>query len=402
MPVYKYKAKEGPHNIIENKIEAVSQEVALKQIEDMGYVPLGIEEVASSTALSKKRVAKKISTHDLIIFTRQLATLLKSGIPILRALGVLSEQTHNCGFSAVIGDIHADLKEGAKFSQALSKYPRIFSSFYIAMVSAGEDSAKLEEILFRLSDYSKKRQELISKVRLAMVYPVIMGLVGVGTVIFMFTFVMPRLMRIFDNLGDSLPLPTKILINFSSHFSGAWWAYAIGVFVLFLIVQYESKKKGGKKFFSAVSLKLPIVGELMLKKELALLSRTLELLIKSGIPILRALELTAPVIGNVIIRENLLEGYNELKQGESLGKTLKRFKVFPAFMTNLLIIGEESGKLDLPLTELADSYEKDTEDSIKVFTTILEPVMILGLGLIIGFIVIAMLLPIFEVNMMFG
>jgi general secretion pathway protein F len=402
MPVYKYRAKEGPHKIIENKIDAISQEAAIKQIEEMGYVTLGIEEIADSASGSRKRVTKKISTHDLIIFTRQLATLLKSGIPILRALGVLSEQTHNSGFSVVIKDIYNELKEGANFSQALSKYPGIFSPFYIAMISAGEDSGRLEEILFRLSEYSKKRQELVSKVRLAMVYPIIMGLVGAGTVIFMFSFVMPRLMSIFDTLGDNLPTPTKMLIGLSAHLSQHWWIYVIAVFGLFLIIRYEARKKGGKRLFSAVSLKIPIAGELMLKKELALLSRTLELLIKSGIPILRAIELTAPVISNVIIRDNFLEGYNELKQGESLGKTLKRFKVFPSFMTNLLSIGEESGKLDLPLTELADSYEKDTEDSIKVFTTILEPVMILGLGLIIGFIVIAMLLPIFEMNMMVG
>ncbi|MBN3039795.1 MAG: type II secretion system F family protein [Candidatus Omnitrophica bacterium] len=403
MPLYQYRAKEGPHKIIQGYIEAPDQEKAFKRIEEMGYFPVKIEEAEQDQEkIPAKLKNKKVKSQDIIIFSRQLATLIKSGIPILRALGILSEQTQSKAFSMIIKDIYVNLKEGVSFSQCLSQYPKIFSPFYTSMVQAGEDSGKLEEVLFRLSDYRKKREELISRVRLAMVYPLIMGCVGLGTIIFMFTFVMPRLMNIFNDLGENIPVPTKILIKVSGFVSGWWWAIAAGIAAIIIFIRMFLQKQEGKVFFSALILKIPILGDLMLKKEIALLSRTLELLIKSGISVLRSIELTAPVIGNEIIRENFIKGYDELKQGASLGRTLRHFKVFPAFMTNLIVIGEESGKLEAPLSELASSYEQDTEESVKTFTTILEPLMIVSMGLVIGFIVVAMLLPIFELNLMVG
>ncbi len=401
MPLYKYRAKDGPQKLIEDTIEAPNKDAAVKLIEDRGHFPVKVEEIIQGKVSSvSRKVNKKVKAQEVIIFSRQLATLIRAGIPILKALGVLSEQTQSENLSEIIKQIHSDLKEGSPFSEALARHPKAFSAFYVAMIQAGEDSARLQETLTRLAGHYKSQQEIISKVKLALIYPFIMGSVGLGTIVFMFTFVMPRLMGIFASVGQNLPLPTKILIAISKYTSQWGWLMLIGLVLVALAIRYELQTKAGKRALSTIQLRLPLLGDLLLKKELAILSRTLEMLIKSGIPILKVIELTIPIIGNEIIREHFSQGYIELKQGSSLGKTLKRYKVFPVFMTNLITVGEESGKLDIPLAELANAYEKDTEDSIKAFTAILEPVMILGMGLVVGFIVMAMLLPIFEVNIM--
>ncbi len=406
MPIYKYRAKINPQELTEGTIEAPHEKAALKRIEEMGYFPIKVEELAPTRSRTVReqphRRFLRIPTKGLIIFSRQLATLMRAGIPILKALAILSEQAESPALGSIIRRIHDDLKGGVSFSKALAKYPKLFSPFYIAMAQAGEDSGKLDEILIRLAVYRAKQQEIVSRVRLALVYPALMTLVGTGTIIFMFTFVMPRLMTIFIGMGERLPLPTKILMNLTGFLSHWGWLMAIGALAGVWLIRIELRRPEGKRFLSIVALRAPLVGNLLLKKEIALLSRTLELLIKSGIPILRAIELTVPVVGNELIREKLLAGHAELKQGSSLGKTLHKFKVFPVFMTNLITVGEESGKLDIPLTELADSYEQETEDSVKAFTGLLEPLLIVGMGLVIGFIVAAMLLPIFEINLMVG
>jgi type II secretory pathway component PulF len=400
MPSFKYKAKEGPEKIVTGTIPAADKDAAIKKIEEMGYFPVKVEEIAQKTGpVFSGKTRKKVKTNELILFSRQLAILIKSGIPILKCLEVISDQAQSPYFRTIVAQIHNDLKEGSKLSESLAKYPHIFSSFYVAMIQAAEDSGNLETVLIRLAEYRKSQAEIVSMIRLALIYPSIMGVVGAGTIIFMLTFVMPRLMRIFHDLGENLPLPTKILLGMSNHLTQWGAPFLIGLILVVFLIRYELKRKSGQRLRSMIELRIPVLGQLILKKELALLSRTLELLIKSGISVLKAIELTAPVLSNEILRQDLLQGYKELTQGSSLGKTLKQFKVFPVFMTNLISVGEESGRLDLSLGEIAGAYEKDTQESVKAFTAILEPAMILGMGLIVGFIVIAMLLPIFQINL---
>ena len=402
MPLFRYRAKEGAEKIVEGKIEAIAKEMAIKKIEEMGYFPVKIEEIAQdSPAQALKKSAGRISYREVTIFTRHLATLIKSGVPILRGLGVIAEQTSNLNLKRVASDIHNELREGSRLSSSLARYPKVFSSFYLAMVTAGEDSGNLDTVLFRIAGYRHSQEDIISKVKLALIYPLIMLIVGLGTVIFMLTFVVPRLTKIFQDTGEQLPLITKILIQASQYLTSWKGAGLLGVILVFIfLVRFELKRQTGKKLASIIQLRLPVLGDLTLKKELARISRTLELLIKSGVGILKAIELTAPIVDNEVIKESLIEGYKELKQGELLGKTLHKSKVFPPFMTSLIAIGEESGKLDVSFTELANAYEKDTEDVTQALTTILEPVMIVVMGLIVGFVVIGMLLPIFQINLM--
>jgi type II secretory pathway component PulF len=227
-----------------------------------------------------------------------------------------------------------------------------------------------------------------------------MACVGLGTIIFMLTFVMPRLISLYSDMGQSLPVPTKILIFASRGLQSSWPLILFVLFLAGIIIKRYSLTKAGRISFSVLALHIPIFGTLSLKAELARFSRTLELLLRSGISILRALNIAIPILDNEIIKEKLSNSYKELEQGGSLGRSLKNAKIIPLFMSNLITVGEESGKLDEALTELAASYERDTDEAIRMMSSLLEPVMILGMGLIVGFIVVAMLLPIFEINTM--
>jgi type II secretory pathway component PulF len=243
---------------------------------------------------------------------------------------------------------------------------------------------------------------MVARIRMAMAYPILMACVGIGTVIFMLSFVMPKLMGLYKDMQQTLPIPTKILLFLSKNLQQWWfWIYLflISFFILLIINRYL-RTKTGKLAFSLFQLHIPVIGTLILKAELARFGRTLELLLRSGIPILKAITISIPVLGNELIKNQLYSSFKDLEQGGSLGRSLKNSKIIPIFMSNLIVVGEESGKLDEALTEAADSYERDSDEAIRVMGSLLEPLMILGMGLIVGFIVVAMLLPVFEINVM--
>ncbi|MBU1125678.1 MAG: type II secretion system F family protein [Candidatus Omnitrophica bacterium] len=402
MSIYKYRARKGPQQVVEGRLEAQSEDEAIDKISQLGYFPIHLEvdtnPIQPQTGPSVIRHSAKAKRKEVTIFIRQLAILLKSGVPILTTLTIIGEQSNSVSLKEILCSIHDAVKEGASFSSTLQWYPKVFSSLDVAMVRAGEDSGALPEALFRIADYHARQEEMISRFRTAMAYPILMGIVGFGTVVFMLVYVMPRLMNIFVSIGQDLPLPTKMLLSLSTSLR-QWWPWAI-LMAAIVVIRQELKTKIGRRTASLFKLYLPIFGKLILKNELARFCRTLELLLHNGIPILKALEVAAPVVNNEIIRDQLREGYKVLEQGGSFGRSIKDSKLFPVFMSNLLIVGEESGKLMDALSEVATSYEHDTDEAIKVMSSLLEPLMILGMGIIVGFIVVAMLLPIFEINVM--
>jgi general secretion pathway protein F len=300
----------------------------------------------------------------------------------------------------MVQNIHKKVEDGTPFSAVLSEYPRIFSSLYIAMVRAGEDSGQMPDVLLKISDYRVKQEEMLGRIRMAMAYPVLMALVGIGTVIFMFTMVMPRLMRIYNDMGQNLPLPTKLLLAITRGLRESWPMILIILAAAVLAGLQASRTKSGRNLISLFKLRMPVFGAFLVKAELARFARTLELLLRSGIPILRALGIAIPVVSNEIIKDRLTSSYRQLEQGGTLGRSLRETTVVPVFMSNLISVGEESGKLIDSLSELAAAYERDTDESIRILGSLLEPVMILIMGLIVGFIVMAMLLPIFQINVM--
>lgn len=400
MPIYIYRAKKGPKDIIEDKIEAQSEKEAVEKINQMGYMPVRIQVSTAGAAegIFTYRPQARVKPKEITIFTRQLASLLKSGVPILVALNIFREQTVNQRLNEILVNIYNMIKEGESFSSALSRYPNAFPQLYIAMIKAGEDSGTLAEALLRISEYRSKEEEVFSKLRMALAYPILMAIVGLLTIIFMLTFVIPRLASIFVSLGQELPLPTQILIS-TSKFLRQWWVWGI-IFLLILAIRQQLRMKAARLPLSKLKLRIPIFGQFIQKNELARFCRTLELLIRNGIPILRAMNIAIPVLDNEAIKIQLAKSYKELEQGGSFGKSLKGSMLFPAFMSNLISVGEESGRLDEALSEIAGSYERDTDEAMKIFSSLLEPITILVMGLIVGFIVIAMLLPVFQINFM--
>lgn len=410
MSKFKYRAKEPSGNTIEGVIEALSDEEAIDKINRLGYLPMKVETLSRSeppssgkkTAVSIQVTrAGKIRGRDITIFSQQIASLLRAGVPLLKGLVIIAEQSDNPHFKNLLHQIHNEIHEGKTFSNALANYPKFFPPLYLSLISAGESSGSLDQVLIKITVHRQKQEEILSKVRAALTYPALMALTGVGTIIFMLTFVMPKLLGIFSNLGGALPLPTRILIQLSNAFRQGWvWGILAVLAVVILMFSRFKSSKVQKNFISLLKLRTPLIGSFILKSEIARFTRTLELLLKSGIPIIKAIELTSPVVGNEILKDEFLRCLQQLKEGGSFGKSLRKGKWFPSFMTNLVIIGEESGKLDEGLAEVAAFYERETDEALRTLTTLLEPLMILVMGLIVGFIVIAMLLPMFELNMM--
>jgi len=328
-----------------------------------------------------------------------MASLIRSGTPILRALQIVQEATSSANFKIILGELHEDVKNGKSFSAALSHYPLIFSPLYLALVSAGELGGTLDQTLTRIAEHRRKQEEIVSRVRSAMIYPALMAFVGAGTIIFMLTFVMPRLMGIFARLGSELPMPTQILIGISTFLREHWWIALIFITVVAVVARIGQKNYTQKVILSRLKLGLPVFGPLTLKSEIAQFSRTMELLLKSGIPVLKALESATAVLGNEVLKIELTKCLDNLREGGSIGRSLKESNVFPLAMAHLITVGEESGKMDEALAEIATFYERDTDEAVRTMTSLMEPVMMLAMGLIVGFIVIAMLLPMFELNL---
>ena len=410
MPIYQCRVKKGVNEFSEQRVEAQSEKEAVEKLSQMGLLPLRVDEVAEKDpAPQPARGGKsgdrgvgrgKVKTTEVTVFTREMASLFKSGVPILTALEIIREQSENLNFKQMIGKIHDAVKEGSTFSAALGKYPRVFPPIYIAMIKTGENSGALPEVLLNIADYRRKEQEMASRFRMALAYPALMGLVGIGTIIFMFTYVIPRLTKIYVNLGEALPLPTRILLSTSDILRKGWPVILLVLAVGIFIFRRQINTATGKKIWSQFLLRLPLAGKFIVKAELTRFCRTFGLLIRSGVPILSALNIAVPVIENEVIKEQISRSYQELEHGGTLGKSLKNAPAIPLFMSNLIRVGEESGKLQDALEEVASSYERDTEEAVRIMSSLLEPLMILVMGLITGFIVVAMLLPIFDINTM--
>ncbi len=406
MATYKFRAKKGPEKVIDSIIEASSRDDAIEKISQMGYMPVLVEKAAAGDAAAvstnTRFSAQSVKSKQVTTFTRQLSILLRSGVPILKSLTILADQSLNPGFKAVLSHIRSEVKDGKTLSSALIFYPQIFSPLYISLVRSGEDSGTLEESLLRISEYRYKQEQIVSSIRTALTYPVLMAIVGTGTVIFMLVFVMPRLLKIFTRMGQELPLPTQILIIISNALTKRWvWVGLLSICIgIYFLIKEGFRSKKERLFLGLIQLRVPIFGELFLKAELARFSRTLEILLKSGIPLLKAIQSSLQTLDNEVLREQIRESYKAIEQGGSFGGTLNRTKIFPKFMVNLVIVGEESGKLEDALRELASTYENETDEAIKIMTNLLEPMMILVMGLIVGFIIVSMLLPVFQLNLM--
>lgn len=398
MARYLYKAKKGPQDIKEGMMEAESNQAAVLKLNEMGLYPLFLEEDAKGKRTLIK--TKKAGSRDLGLFTREFANLLESGLTPLRALNLLTAQTENKVLKSVIPFIYEDIKDGKSLAQAFSNYPRIFNSLYVSMVNSGEVGGALEEVLKRLADFSEAEDEIRTKVKAALSYPLLMAGVGMLTIFVLLTFVIPKIVDLFTEMGQALPLPTLILIGISNFFVSYWW----GIFAFFLISFFIFRRWGitqeGRLVKDSLELKIPLFGKLILKREVARFSRTMGTLLRNGVTILKSLEVVQHIVNNEVISREIKRAQVDVTRGERISQSLAREKVFPLFASNLLAVGEEGGTLENAFYRIAEVYEREVDRHIKVITSMLEPIIILIMGSIVGFIVISLLLPIFEINLL--
>jgi general secretion pathway protein F len=403
MPRFIYKAKIGPDQTKQGTVEAESQAQAALKLSKMGFFILSIEEESFAFMKRTKGISfflKPVPLRDLSDFTRQLSNLLDSGLTMLHALGILIDQSGNQYLKHVIAAVRDDIKDGSTFSAALSKYPKVFSRLYISMVSSGEMSGSIENVLNRLADFMEKDEENISKIRSSMAYPALMAFVGFITIFVLLSFVAPRLIVIFLDLGQALPLPTKILIWVSGFFA-RFWALILAAMIFGIIVLYKwSNTKDGKDILDSAKLKAPFLGAFIKKAEIARFARTLAVLIGNGVSIIQALAAAGSTVDNAVMKKDIARAGKDVSEGLSLSSGITKSSVFPPMAANMIFVGEESGTLERSLLKIADAYEIETDRTIKIITSLLEPILILSMGVIVGFIVIAMLLPIFQLDLM--
>lgn len=402
MITFDYVAKKDTAETVRGKINAQSQEEAIDLINQLGFLPVSVvpETKKGGIPSAQKFSIRKISTKELSSFSRQLANLLKSGVPIMRALGILEDQSHNLYFKSVVSKILWKVQNGSSFSESLAGFPSMFSPLYLTLVRAGEEGGNLQQMLFNLAEYQKRQEEIMRKVKMAMAYPLLMCALGFVTVYFVLTFILPKMEGLFENIGNELPLPTTILLVLSDYLSEFWYAFVALAGVIFLAVRRSYRSEKGRAWFSRVLLNVPMFGEIILKTELSRFSRTLVLLTRGGVSFLRALEISIPILTNEVIKNDLYVCKEDLTSGGSFGAGIKKSKKIPAIMGHMISVGEESGNLDEVLEEVATTYEQETNDQINVMTTLLEPIMILTVGLVIGFIVFAMLMPVFQIDIL--
>ncbi len=402
MKLFSYNVKDKEGKILKGVIEAESQSALIEHFHKEGCIIFSIREAARK---SKQAAPKgRIKTEDLVVFSRQFTTLIESGIPVVEALGILKEQIEKNYFKGVIELILKDVKEGSSLSAALSKYKNVFPDIYLSMVKAAEVSGSLAEILDRVSVYLEKSHALRKKVISAFYYPAVIIIMAVSITAFLVFKVIPTFKGIYASLGGSLPLPTQLLIDVSDFISRKQSLITMLVVLgggFFMLKKYLSTP-GGKKKYHRFILKIPIFGELARKIAIAKFSRTFSTLIKSGVPIVKSLEIVAKTSGNRIIEDAVIESKKSIQEGETISAPLERTGVFPPMVTRMISVGEKSGRLEGMLSKIAQFYEEQTDALVAGLSSLIEPVIIAFLGIIVGGVVVSLFLPILKITQHLG
>ncbi|MFI5322312.1 MAG: type II secretion system inner membrane protein GspF [Thermodesulfobacteriota bacterium] len=397
MPVYKYKAIDESGRTIQGVIDAESPRGATDKLKHQGVFLSSLNEVREGT--SKSFIPfRRVKISELAITTRQFSTLISAGLPLEASLTALSEQTEDARLGQILTQVKDRVSEGSSLANALSEHKNVFSELYINIVRAGEASGTLDIVLLRLADFLEKQAALTSKVQSALIYPIFMFFIGGGVLFFTMTYVIPRIAKIFQDSQKALPVMTVILINVSSFISHNFLLLLVAIPLLVFAAHRFNKTEKGKMFFDRLSLKLPIFGKLTSMVVISRFTRTLGTLLASGIPLLDALKIGEAVLGNQVYGKTLEEVRTNVREGASLAKPLRDSGVFPPLVTRMIAIGEQTGEMEEMLTKVADIYDQQVETMVSTLTSLLEPVMILIIGAVMGFIVFAVLLPIFNLT----
>jgi len=406
MPRFAYKATDRDGKDRFGVIESESQALAVQDIRNMGLFPTHIREARKS---DERRARKKkggldeiyfggVKFKEIVIVTRQLATLIDAGLPLLRSVNILIAQLKPSKMKDILRDVSADVQSGATFSESLAKHPKVFDRLYVNMVKAGEVGGMLEVVLNRLATFMEKRQALIRRVRGAMIYPIAVIVIATGIVGFLMVRVVPVFTEIFTEFGAPLPAPTQVLVDVSDFLKLSWWKLLLYVNSFLIGFKLIRKIPQVQRLSDRVSLKIPKVGDLVTKVAVARFARTLGTLINSGVPILQALKITRETITNSVIQDAVQKVHDRIKEGDTIAAPLDETKVFPAMVVNMIDVGEETGSLDAMLTKVADIYDAEVEAAVEALLQLMEPAIIICLGGVIGFIVVSLYLPIFTLG----
>jgi type IV pilus assembly protein PilC len=394
MPTFAYSARPATGGDIQSgEIDLATKDDVLAYLHRQKMIPVSVREKSREFNIT---FGTGVKTRDVVIFTRQFATMINSGLPLVQSLDILAEQTENPTLRKTIQEVLYDVESGHTLADAMGKHPKIFTELFVNMVAAGEAGGILDTILLRLATFLEKNDALIRKIKGAMVYPAVIFSVAISAIAILLIFVIPTFQSMFESAGIPLPLPTRIVIGMSAFLQGYWWAVAAGIVAAVFAIRQFYKTDQGELLIDRFILGLPIVGDLQRKAAVARFTRTLGTLVSSGVSILEGLEITAKTAGNRVIHDAVMGSRASIAGGETIAGPLKESGVFPPMVVQMINVGEQTGGLDEMLTKIADFYDEEVDAAVETLLSAMEPIMIVVLGVIVGGMIVAMYLPIFD------
>ena len=394
---YQYKVRDKSGNLVTGTLVADNERLVLERLREMGYTPLEVGKEKKGLNLEINIRPAKIKLKEVAIFSRQFATMVNSGLPILRALSILSEQVSNKELAKTLVAVRNDVEQGASLSGAMAKFPKAFNDLYIAMVKSGETGGMLDDVLLRLADVLEREVHLRQKIKSAMTYPVAVVALVVLIMSAMLLFVVPQFKSIYTQLGGTLPLPTRVLLMASDAVKKYWYVFIFVAFVMVFLFKRYKKTEKGRANLDAIKLKIPIFGTLFHKTALSRFSSTAGMLLRSGVPILQALDIVADTVNNAVMSRAVVDVQASVREGESIAKPLARHAVFPPMVVQMLAVGEETGQVDTMLDKVAKFYDQEVEAAVDALTSLIEPLLIAIIGGAVGAAVIALYMPMFNI-----
>jgi type IV pilus assembly protein PilC len=397
---FQYKVKDKTGKLVEGSLEAENAQLVVSKLRSMGFTPIEIQQQGGTSLQRELKIpglSDRVKLKDVAVFSRQFATMINSGLSLLRSLYILAEQTESKPLAEIVNQVRMDVEKGASLSQALAKHPKAFNRLYVSMVKAGEVGGALDSVLLRLAETIEKQVELRRKVKSAMTYPVVVAALVLIIVTAMLLFVIPMFQNIYKQLGGKLPAPTQFLISISSVCRKFWYLiFGVEIGSVFAFRKWVNSEEGRKRW-DAIKLRVPIFGKLVRKTALARFSRTLSALVRSGVPILESLDIVADTSGNHVVAEAVRDTQGAVKRGEPLSKKLEDHDVFPPMVVQMMAVGEETGALDEMLDKIADFYDQEVEATVDALTSLIEPLLIVVMGVCVGGMIISLYLPMFNI-----